>query len=216
MFLPPDLHAYMVAVGCREPDLLARLRAETATLPQAHYQIAPEQGQLIGFLVETIGARRGLDIGTFTGYSALAAALAMPADGRVVSFDVSKDFTAIARRYWREAGVEDRIELRLGPALDGLDALIAEGGAGGFDFAFVDADKEAYDSYYERALTLLRPGGLIGIDNTLWRGRVADDGNRKPKTEAFRAFNEKLHGDERVALVMLPMGDGVTLARKRP
>ena len=216
MFVPERLYAYMVQVGCREPESLAALRAETAGLEQAHYQISPEEGQLLGFLLETIGARQALDIGTFTGYSALVAALAMGAEGRVVALDTSEDFTAIARRHWQAAGVADRIDLRLGPALESLDALLAGGSAGRYDFAFIDADKERYDAYYERVLTLLRPGGLAAVDNTLWRGRVADPDNRKAKTEAFRAFNTKLHGDPRVTLVMLPVGDGVTLVRKRP
>ena len=216
MFLPERLYAYMLQVGCREPEVLARLREETAQLAQAHYQISPEEGQLLGFLLEAIGARRAVDIGTFTGYSALVAALSMPQDGRIVSLDTSEEFTAIARKHWQAAGVADRIDLRLGPALESLDRLIAEDGTGRYDFAFIDADKERYDAYYERVLTLLRPGGLAAVDNTLWRGRVIDPENRKAKTEAFRAFNAKLHGDPRVTLVMLPVGDGVTLVRKRP
>jgi caffeoyl-CoA O-methyltransferase len=216
MFLPDAVHAYMVEVGCREPPILARLRAETAALKEAHFQIAPEEGQLITFIVELVGARRTLDIGTFTGYSALAAALAMPPEGRVVSLDVSADFTGIARRYWAEAGVADRIELRLAPAAESLAALLAEGGAGSFDFAFIDADKEAYHDYYEASLTLVRPGGVIGIDNTLWRGRVADPADRRPRTLAFRAFNAHVHQDPRVTPVLVPMGDGVTLALRRP
>ena len=216
MFLPERLYAYMLQVGCREPEVLARLREETAQLAQAHYQISPEEGQLLGFLLEAIGARLAVDIGTFTGYSALVAALSMPEDGRIVALDTSEEFTAIARKHWQAAGVADRIDLRLGPALESLDRLIAEDGSGQYDFAFIDADKERYDAYYERVLTLLRPGGLAAVDNTLWRGRVIDPENHKAKTEAFRAFNAKLHGDERVTLVMLPVGDGVTLIRKRP
>ena len=215
MFLPERIYGYMLQVGCREPSSLARLREETAGLDQAHYQISPEQGQLIGFLLETIGARRTLDIGTFTGYSALVAALSMPEDGRVVALDTSEDFTAIARRHWQAAGVAERIDLRLGPAVESLEALLADGGAGQFDFAFIDADKERYDTYYELALRLLRPGGLAAVDNTLWRGRVADPDDHRDKTESFRAFNAKLQADERIALAMLPVGDGVTLARKR-
>lgn len=216
MFLPERLHAYMLQIGCREPEALAQLRGETAELAQAHYQISPEEGQVLGFLLEAIGARRALDIGTFTGYSALVAALSMPQDGRIVSLDTSEEFTAIARRHWQAAGVADRIDLRLGPALGSLDGLIADGEAGRYDFAFIDADKERYDAYYERVLTLLRPGGLAAVDNTLWRGRVVDPDDRKAKTEAFRTFNAKLHGDHRVTMVMLPIGDGVTLVRKRP
>jgi len=205
----------MVEVGCREPEILARLRGETARLDQAHYQISPEEGQLIGFLLETIGARRTLDIGTFTGYSALVAAISMPEDGRVTALDTSEEFTAIARRYWQASGVDDRIDLRLGPALGSLETLIAEGGSEQYDFAFIDADKERYEAYYELVLRLLRPGGLAAVDNTLWRGRVVDPDNRKARTEAFRAFNAKLHADQRITLVMLPVGDGVTLIRKR-
>ncbi len=216
MFVPERLHAYMLQVGCREPEALAALREETAGLAQAHYQISPEEGQLLAFLLEAIGARRALDIGTFTGYSALAAALSMPADGRVVSLDTSEEFTAIARRHWQAAGVADRIELRLGPALESLQRLLADSGAGQYDFAFIDADKERYDAYYELTLRLLRPGGLAAVDNTLWRGRVADPDNRKARTEAFRVFNAKVHADPRITLVMLPVGDGVTLIRKRP
>ena len=216
MFVPEPLYAYMLKVGCRESDALAHLREVTAGLDQAHYQISPEQGQLIGFLLETIGARRTLDIGTFTGYSAMVAALAMPPEGRVTALDVSEDFTAIAREHWRAVGVDDRIDLRLGPALDSLERLIAEGGEEQYDFAFIDADKELYDAYYELVLRLLRPGGVAAVDNTLWRGWVTDPDNQKTKTKAFRTFNAKLHADQRVTLVMLPVGDGVTLVRKRP
>jgi predicted O-methyltransferase YrrM len=215
IFLPEAIHAYIRDNSLREPDLLARLRAETAGLDEATYQIAPEQGQLLTFLLELLGARRTLDIGTFTGYSALTAALALPPDGRVVACDISAPWTAVARRYWQEAGVADRIDLRLGPALDTLDALIRDGGAGAFDFALVDADKENYPAYYERTLILLRPGGVVALDNTLWRGTVAATGPVKPKTEMFRDFNRFLQHDERVTLVLLPVGDGMTLARKR-
>jgi predicted O-methyltransferase YrrM len=191
------------------------LRAETAGLAEASYQIAPEQGQLITFLLELLGARRTLDIGTFTGYSALTAALALPPDGRVIACDISAPWTTVARRAWREAGVADRIDLRLGPALDTLDGLIRDGAEGSFDFALVDADKENYPAYYDRALTLLRPGGVVALDNTLWRGTVVETGAVKPKTYLFRDFNRFLHADQRVTLVLLPVGDGMTLARKR-
>jgi len=214
IFVPEAIHDYMLGVSLRESPVQAALRAETAALPEAHYQIAPEEGQLLAFLIETIGARRTLDIGTFTGYSALTAALAMP-QGRVVSLDVSEAFTAMARRAWAAAGVAERIDLRIGPALDSLDALLAAGEAEGFDFAFIDADKENYGAYLDRCLALVRRGGLIAVDNTLWRGRVVDPADRKPKTEAFRAFNAALHRDERVALCLLPVGDGVTLLRRR-
>lgn len=213
-FLPEGIRTYLVQHGVREPEILARLRAETGTLAQAHYQIAPEEGQFLGWLLETIGARRTLDIGTFTGYSALVAALAMGPEGGIVTCDVSDDFTAIARRYWREAGVEDRIDLRLGPAVE-TAARLAESEAGGFDFVFIDADKENYPAYYEAALTLLRRGGTVAIDNTLWRGKVADPAETGSKTRLFRQFNAFLHADERVTLTIVPVGDGLTLARKR-
>ena len=215
MFMPEAIYRYMLDTSLRETPVQARLRAETAQLTEAHYQIAPEEGQLLAFLVETIGARRTLDIGTFTGYSALTVALSLPGGGKVVSFDISEGWTALARAAWAEAGVTDRIDLRIGPALDGLDDLIADGGSDSFDFAFIDADKENYAAYYERCLRLVRRGGLIVADNTFWRGRVADPCDRKEKTEAFRAFNAARLEDERVALCMLPVGDGVTLLRRR-
>ncbi|MEQ8964840.1 MAG: class I SAM-dependent methyltransferase [Azospirillaceae bacterium] len=215
MFLPDPIHAYLLEAGLREAPALAALRAETAALPQAHYQIAPEEGQLLGFLIETTGARACLDVGTFTGYSALAMALAVGPDARIATFDVSEDFTAIARRHWAAAGVEGRIALELGPALDSLRRHIDGGEAGTWDLAFIDADKEAYGAYFEACLALLRPGGLIVVDNTLWRGRVADPEDRRAKTEAMRRFNADRHGDDRVGLLMIPIGDGVTVLRKR-
>lgn len=178
-------------------------------------QIGPEQGQFMAFLLRLMGAKRCLEIGVFTGYSSLAAALALPEDGRIIACDVSEEWTAIARRYWREAGVEGKIELRLGPALDTLDQLLGEGEAGRFDFAFIDADKENYLSYYERVLPLLRSGGLIAVDNVLWSGRVADPEVADADTVAIRHFNDCLHRDERVDLCVVPIGDGLTLARKR-
>ena len=178
-------------------------------------QVGPEQGQFMALLVELLGARNALEVGTFTGYSALAVALALPEDGRLVACDVSEEWTAIGRRYWEEAGVAHKIDLRLAPAVETLDALLAEGCGGTFDFAFIDADKEGYDAYYERALELMRPGGLVVLDNTLWRGKVADPTISDADTEALRALNTKLAGDERVTLSLLPVGDGVTLARKR-
>lgn len=208
------LYDYMLAVSLREPAILRRLREETAALAESAMQIAPEQGQFMAFLVESLGVRRALEIGTFTGYSALTVALALPADGRLIACDVSEEWTAIARRYWREAGVADKIDLRLGPALDTLDRLIADGESGGFDFAFIDADKENYDGYFERVLALLRPGGVIAVDNVLWSGRVADPGDDDADTRAIRAFNRKLHEDRRISLSLLPIADGLTLARK--
>ena len=213
--LSSQIYDYLLAHSVREPDLLRRLRDETARLTEfANMQIAPEQGQFMGLLVQLIDARRCLEVGTFTGYSALAVTLAMPREGRFIACDVSKDFTDIARRYWKEAGVGDRIELRLQPALKTLDELIAGGQGGSFDFIFIDADKENYDGYYERALTLLRTGGLIAIDNVLWDGAVADSRVHDAMTNAIRALNDKVAKDQRVAISMVPIGDGLTLARK--
>lgn len=213
--LTETLYRYLQDLSLREPDALRRLREETARHPMARMQIAPEQGQFMALLVRLLGARKTLDIGVFTGYSAAAVALALPPDGRVVACDVSADYTTIARRYWREAGVEDKIDLRLAPAAETLDALVAAGEAGTFDFAFVDADKVSYDLYYERSLALLRPGGLVAIDNVLWEGQVADPAIHHPDVDAIRALNAKLLADPRVDLSMLPLADGLTLARKR-
>jgi caffeoyl-CoA O-methyltransferase len=213
--LSDALYDYLLSVSLREPQLLSRLREETAALPHAGMQISPEQGQFMALLAELVGARRVLEVGTFTGYSALVVALALPADGRIITCDVDEEMTAIARRYWAEGGVADKIDLRLGPAVDTLDALLADGGADTFDFAFVDADKENYDAYYERALALLRQGGLMVIDNVLWSGAVADPNQKDADTNAIRALNAKLHGDQRVSLSLLPVSDGITLARKR-
>ena len=213
--LSDALYDYLLEVSLREPPLLARLREETAALPRSGMQISPEQGQFMALLAELVGARRVLEVGTFTGYSALVVALALPADGRIITCDVDEDMTAIAQRYWAEAGVADKIDLRLGPAVDTLDALLADGGADTFDFAFVDADKESYDAYYERALALLRQGGLMVIDNVLWSGAVADPEQQDADTSALRTLNAKLHGDQRVSLSLLPVSDGITLARKR-
>lgn len=209
------LYDYIVKVSVREPPLLARLRAETAKMREHNMQIAPDQGQFMGMLVRLIGARRCLEIGTFTGYSSLAVALALPPDGRLIACDVSDTWTAIARRYWREAGVDGRIELRLQPALKTLDELLADGQAGRFDFAFIDADKVSYADYYERVLSLLRPGGLLAVDNTLWSGKVADPKARDKDTIALKKFNAARHADERIDLSLVPIGDGLTLAWKR-
>ena len=213
--LTEKLQDYVLDMSLREPALLRRLRQETARLPMAGMQIAPDQGQFMALLARLVGARRCLEIGTFTGYSALAVALALPPDGRVIACDVNPETTAIARRYWAEAGVAERIELRLAPALETLDALLAAGEADRFDFVFVDADKENYDGYYERALRLLRAGGLVILDNVLWGGWVADRRHTDPETEALRALNAKLHRDERIDVSLLPLADGITLARKR-
>ena len=213
--LTDDLHAYLLSVGTREPDLLRRLRQETAALPDARMQISVEQGQFMRLLIELTGAKHTLEVGTFTGYSSLCVALSLPDDGRMICCDVSREYTDIARRYWAEAGVADTIDLRLGPAVETLDALLADNQADAFDFAFIDADKTSYDRYYEQCLRLVRPGGLIAIDNTLLGGRVADLEAQDPDTVAQRALNAKLHVDERVSLSLVPIGDGLTLARRR-
>lgn len=213
--LPADLTAYVRRVGLREHPLLARLREETAAHPKAIMQIAPEQGAIFALLVELLGARRCLEVGTFTGYSSLAVALALPPDGTLVCCDVSDEYTQVARRYWAEAGVADRVELHLGPAVHTLDTLLAEGAAGTFDLAFIDADKRSYPDYYERALALLRPGGLVAVDNVLYSGQVVDPTATDPDTSAIRELNERIATDERVTHVLLPVADGMTLARKR-
>jgi len=213
--ITPELSEYIRAVSLREPDVLRRLREETASHPQVNMQISPEQGQFMALLVQMLGARRTIEIGVFTGYSSLAVALALPEDGRVIACDINEEWTSVARRYWREAGMDRKIDLRLRPAVQTLDDLIALGQGGGFDFAFIDADKKNYENYYERCLTLIRPGGLIAIDNVLWYGRVIDPASDDEDTRAIRTFNSKLHRDERVSLSMLPIRDGVTLACKR-
>ncbi|MDQ2853689.1 MAG: class I SAM-dependent methyltransferase [Chloroflexota bacterium] len=213
--LSPELNAYLSRVGAREPEVLRQLRDETAKMPQAQMQIAVEEGAFLALLVELVGARRILEVGTFTGYSSTAMALAMPADGSMVCCDVSREFTDVARRTWSAAGVADRIELHLRPALETLDAMLADGAAGTFDLAFIDADKGNYAGYYERALRLIRAGGLIAIDNVLWSGRVIDAGDTDEDTLAIRALNEAIAVDERVDVAMVPIADGVTLARVR-
>jgi len=213
--LTEELYGYLLDVSLRDRDVLRRLRNETARLEQASMQIGPDQGQFMGLLLELIDARNVLEVGTFTGYSALAMALALPEDGRLVACDVSEEWTSIGRRYWEEAGVAHRIDLRLGPAEDTLETLLEEGRGGTFDFVFLDADKTGYDAYYELALELLRAGGLIAVDNTLWEGKVADPAVTDADTEAIRAFNLKVKDDERVSLSLVPIGDGLTLARKR-
>jgi caffeoyl-CoA O-methyltransferase len=213
--LSEELHAYLLDVGVREPELLRQLRAETAAMPEHDMQIAPEQGALMALLVELTGARRCLEVGTFTGYSSLSVALALPADGRLVCCDLSREWTDIARRYWTQAGVADKIELRLGPALDTLDAMVAEGLAGTFDFAFLDADKDNYPAYADRILTLLRRGGLMAIDNVFWGGEVAQPEVDNVSVRGIRELNRMLASDERVSLSMVPIADGLTLARKR-
>jgi caffeoyl-CoA O-methyltransferase len=213
--LTDSLYQYLLDVSLREPGLLLRLREETAADPQARMQISPEQGQFMALLTKLAGARRCLEVGVFTGYSSLCVATALPDDGRIVACDVSEHWTSIARRYWVEAGVEHKIDLRLAPALETLDSLVAAGEAASYDFAFIDADKTNYVAYYERVLVLLRPGGLVVADNTLWSGRVADPEVADEDTVALRHFNEHLHRDSRVDLSVLPVGDGLTLARKK-
>ena len=210
-----EIYRYILDVSLREPPILAELRRRTADHPQVTMQISPEQGQLMALLVRLCGARRCLEIGVFTGYSSLAVALAMPDDGRVVACDVSEEYTRIARDFWHRAGVEEKIELHLAPALETLDALLQQGHAGAFDFAFIDADKGNYPAYYERSLELLRPGGLIAVDNTLWSGRLLAPADDDEDSIALAAFNRQLHGDARVDLSLVPIGDGLTLARKR-
>ena len=208
------LRDYVEQVGAREHPALRHCREETASLPNANMQIAPEQGAFLALLAKLVGARQTLEIGTFTGYSALSVALALPEGGRVIALDVSKDYTDRARRYWKEAGMDGRIELRLGPGLDSLDRMIAAN-EGPFDMAFIDADKSNYDAYYERALRLLRPGGVIALDNMLWSGAVADPAIGDPDTSALRALNAKIQADERVDMALATIADGVMLARKR-
>jgi len=209
------LYEYLLSVSLREPDVLCRLREETAKMPQHNMQISPEQGQFIALLVELTGARKCLEVGTFTGYSTLSVALALPEDGQIVACDISEEFTSRAKPYWQKAGVVGKIDLRLGPALETLDALIADGESGAFDFAFIDADKVNYQGYFQRALDLIRRGGLILVDNVLWSGAVVDPARDDEDTEAIRAFNQACADDPRISLSLVPIGDGLTLARKR-
>jgi caffeoyl-CoA O-methyltransferase len=210
-----DLHRYVVENSLREPEVLARLRAETARLAHAGMQIGPEQGQLMALLAKLIGAKKCIEVGVFTGYSSLVVALALPADGSIIACDISEEWTSIGRRYWAEAGVEHKIDLRLGRATHTLDKLIGAGEAGTYDYAFIDADKPSYDAYYERILQLVRPGGLILIDNVLWSGAVADTQITDADTSALRQLNAKLHRDDRVDMSLLGIGDGLMLVRKR-
>lgn len=209
------LHAYLLSISAPQTEIMRRLREETAGMRSGGMQISAEQGQFMRLLVELTGAKKALEVGVFTGYSSLVVAQAMPEEGRIIACDVSEEFTAVARRYWQEAGVAGKIDLRLGPAVETLERLMAEGHAGTFDFAFIDADKSNYDTYFEAALRLLRTGGLIGIDNTLWSGRVADESSQDADTVALRALNRKLADDARVTVSVVPIGDGLTLARKR-
>ena len=212
--LPEDVERYVAVEMTRESPLQQRLREETHALPMGMMQIGADQGALLRLLVRTVAARRAVEIGTFTGYSALAVASALPADGKLVCCDISDEWTRIGKRYWEEAGVAARIDLRLGPALATLDALLREYGAGSFDFAFIDADKSNYDGYYEACLRLLRAGGLILLDNMLWSGKVAQPDVHDADTDALRALNVKIRDDERVDACLLSVGDGVMVARK--
>lgn len=214
--LDDRLYQYLLSVSLREPEVLRRLRAETAAMPEHNMQIAAEQGQFMALLVKLSGARRALEIGTFTGYSSLAIAMAMPDDGRIVCCDTSRTYTDVARRYWSEAGVAGKTDLRIAPGLETLDALLRDPeNQSSFDFAFIDADKTNYDNYYERCLGLMRTGGMIAFDNTLWDGKVADPAEADDDTVALRILNKKLHADKRIDLSLVPIGDGLTLCRKR-
>lgn len=215
LVLTDELYDYLLANSLREDALLGELRERTASMPLAGMQIAPEQGQFMALLVRLMGVRTALEIGVFTGYSSLCVAAALPDDGHMVALDASEEWTAVAREYWARAQLEDRIELRLGPAIESLDELLAEGQSGRFDFAFIDADKSEYPEYYERTLQLLCSGGVMLVDNVLREGQVVDSGDTSQGTEAIRAFNAMLHADGRIDLSMLPLGDGLTLARKR-
>jgi predicted O-methyltransferase YrrM len=210
-----SIYEYILSVSLREPEFLLRLRKETALMPESSMQISPEQGQFMALLVKMIGAIKALEIGVYTGYSSLSIAWALPPHGRLIASDISKEWTDVAQRYWKEAGVADKIELRLAPAIDTLDKLISDGNSGSFDFVFIDADKLGYDDYYERSLQLVRPGGLITIDNTLWYGNVAAPRVNDEDTVAIRALNSKLLNDDRIELSLVPIGDGLTLALKR-
>ena len=212
-FLPKKISRYIAEHAVREPEILRELRAATSSLPNAGMQIGADQGQFMALLVQAMGARNCLEIGTFTGYSALAVALAMPENGRIVCCDISEEWTAIGRPFWEKAGVDRKIDLRIGPALRTLDELKKE--TQSFDFVFIDADKTNYANYYEACLPMLRPGGILAVDNTLWSGWVADRGHHDDDTVALRKFNDKLHADDRVEIALLPLGDGVTLALKK-
>jgi predicted O-methyltransferase YrrM len=213
--LEQNIYDYLLSVSLREPEVLAQLRQETAQLPSGRMQISPEQGQFMALLVQLLGAKKTLELGVFTGYSSLVVALALPPDGKIVACDISEECTSIARRYWQQARVTDKIDLHIAPALETLDRLLATGAAETFDFAFIDADKGNYDNYYERSLQLVRPGGLIAIDNVLWSGKVADPQNQENQTKKIRAFNQKLYQDQRVNLSLVPIADGLTLAQKK-
>ncbi len=214
--LSDDLYQYLLANSVHEPEILTKLRHETAQHPLVNMQISPEQGQLMGLLVQLIGAKKCLEVGVFTGYSSLAVALNLPDDGQIIACDVSEEFTAIARKYWQEAGVSHKINLHIAPALETLDRLLTDGEAGTFDFAFIDADKNNYAAYYDRCFQLVRAGGLILVDNVLWYGRVADPAmNEDSRTIAIKQINQQIYHDDRVQISLIPIGDGLTIARKK-
>lgn len=215
LFLTGPLYDYMLSVSLREPDILRRLRKETARDPMSMMQISPEQGQFFTLIIKLLRASTTLEVGVYTGYSSLCVALALPSDGRIVACDINEEWTSIARRYWREAGVSDKVDLRLAPAIQTMDHLLRNGRENTFDFIFIDADKKNYEGYYERGLLLLRRGGLMAIDNVFWSGRVADPNVEEEEARTIRALNEKLKSDGRIDLSMIPIGDGLTLAMKR-
>jgi len=210
-----ELYKYILSVSLRERDILRRLREETEHYPHSFMQISPDQGQFMSLLIHLIGATKTIDIGVYTGYSSLCVALAIPDNGKLIACDVNEEWTSVAKRYWAEAGVSHKVDLRLAPAIETLDSLLAENLAGSFDFIFIDADKENYDDYYEKSLELLRTGGLIAVDNVLWSGRVLESGQYDPDTSAIKAFNAKLLNDDRIFLSMVPIAAGLTLALKR-
>jgi len=210
-----QLYEYLLLSSLREPEILRRLRQETAPYPHSMMQTAPEQGQFMALLLQILAAVNTIELGVYTGYSSLWTALALPPQGSIIACDINEEWTSMARRYWHEAGVAQKVDLRLAPAIETLDALLAEGKRGFFDFVFIDADKENYEAYYERSLELLHPGGLIAVDNVLWSGRVADPLVTDEATLAIRAFNLKLRDDDRIKLSLVPIADGLTLALKQ-
>ncbi len=212
--LEDKIYDYLIAASLREPPILKRLREETAKLPMSIMQVAPDQGQFMSFLVKLTGVRKAIELGVYTGYSSLAVALVLPPDGRLIACDINDEYTSVAKRYWDEAGVAEKIDLRLGPALDTLNELIEAGEAGSYDFAFIDADKVEYAEYFEQCLHLLRVGGLILVDNVFGFGKVFNESNTDEAVQAVCAFNKKLLNDDRVDISMMPIGDGLTLARK--
>ena len=212
--LSPQLYNYFQSISLREPEVLTQLRQETAHQPLSNMQIAPEQGQFMAFLIKLIGAKKTLEVGVFTGYSSLVVALALPENGEVIACDVDEEYTQIARTYWEKAGVSHKIKLHLAPAVLTLENLLTKGEENSFDFAFIDADKSNYDTYYEQALKLVRVGGVIAIDNVLWDGKVADSQVQDNRTQTIRRLNEKLHQDTRILLSVVPIADGLTLAMK--